>query len=325
MKLPRRQFLYLAAGAVALPTASRIVAAQAYPSRPITVIVPFAVGGPTDAAARIIAQRMGVSLGQSVIVENVTGADGSIATGRAARARPDGYTIILSSMSAHVLNGAFYSLPYDLMNDFTPIAPLLKATPIIVGRKTLPAKDLGELIAWLKTNPNKASMAVGFLGARLVATYLQQQTVTQFTLVPYRGGGPALQDLVAGQIDLAIDFQLTTLPLLRAGSIKAYAITSDVRVIPDIPTLAEVGLPLLSYSEWLGFFAPAGTPREIIDKLNAAVIEASSDSLVRSRIQDFGSEIFPRDQQTPEALAAMQKAGAEKWWPIMKAAGIKAE
>jgi len=268
---------------------------------------------------------MRVALAQPVIIENVTGADGTLGAGRTARARPDGYTIELSSMSAHVLNGAFYSLPYDLMNDFTPIAPLLKATPIIVGRKTFPAKDLGELIAWLKTNPNKASMAVGFLGARLLATYLQQQTGTQLTLVPYRGSAPALQDLVAGQIDLSIDFALTSLPLLRAGSIKAYAISGDMRVAPDIPTFAEAGLPTLSYSEWLGFFAPRGTPRDIIDKLNAAVVEASSDSAVRSRIHEFGNEIFPRDQQTPEALAAMQKADAEKWWPIMKAAGIKAE
>jgi tripartite-type tricarboxylate transporter receptor subunit TctC len=168
-------------------------------------------------------------------------------------------------------------------------------------------------------------MAVPFLGARLLATLLQQQTGTQFTLVPYRGGGPALQDLVAGQIDLVIDFPLTCLPLMRAGSIKAYAVTSDVRVMRDIPTFAEVGLPPLSYEDWLGFFAPKGTPRDIIDKLNPVVIEASSDSVVRSRIQEFGSEIFPRDQQTPERLAAMQKAGAERWWPIMKAAGIKAE
>jgi tripartite-type tricarboxylate transporter receptor subunit TctC len=272
-----------------------------------------------------MAERMRVSLAQPVIIENVTGADGTVGAGRAARARPDGYTIVLSSMSVHVLNGAFYSLPYDLMNDFTPIAPLLKATPITVGRKTFPAKDLGELIAWLKTNPNKASMAVGFLGARLLATYLQQQTGTQLTLVPYRGSAPALQDLVAGQIDLSIDFALTSLPLLRAGSIKAYAISGDMRVLPDIPTFAEAGLPALSYSEWLGFFAPRGTPRDIIDTLNAAVVEASSDSTVRSRILEFGTRIFPRDQQTPESLAAMQKADAEKWWPIMKAAGIKAE
>jgi tripartite-type tricarboxylate transporter receptor subunit TctC len=315
----RRQFLYLAAAA--LPSAAT---AQTYPSRPITIIVPFAAGGPTDAVARIMAERMGASLAQSVIIENTTGADGSLATSRAVRAKPDGYTIILSSMSSQVLNGAFYSLPYDLVNDFAPIALLNKSTPIIVGRKTFPANDLGELIAWLKANPNKASIAVPFLGARLVATYMQQQIETQLTLVPYRGGAPALQDLVAGQIDLVIDFPLTCLPLMRAGSIKAYVMTGDVRTMPDIPTFAEIGLPLLSYAEWLGFFAPAGTPRAIINKLNTAVIEGSSDSTVRSRIQEFGSEIFPRDQQTPQALAVMQKASAEKWWPIMKAVGIKA-
>jgi tripartite-type tricarboxylate transporter receptor subunit TctC len=324
---PRRRFLGLAAGAAAVPAASRIAWAQSYPTRPITMIVPFPAGGGLDSVGRIVAERMRALIGQPVVIENVSGADGSIGVGRAARARPDGYTIVLSSISAHVLNGAFYSLPYDLMNDFTPIAPLVKSTPIIVGRKTFPAKDLGELIAWLKANPNKASMAVPFLGARLLATLLQQQTGTQFTLVPYRGGGPALQDLVAGQIDLVIDFPLICLPLMRAGSIKAYAVTSDVRVrvMPDISTFAEVALPLLSYEDWLGFFPPKSTPRAIIDKLNAVVIEASSDSVVRSRIHEFGSEIFPRDQQTPEGLAAMQKAGAEKWWPIMKAAGIKAE
>jgi tripartite-type tricarboxylate transporter receptor subunit TctC len=324
---PRRQFLRLAAGAASLPAVSRIAKAQTYPTRPITMIVPFAVGGGIDAVARIMTERMRVSLAQPVIIENVTGADGSVATGRAARARPDGYTIVLSSTSAHVLNGAFYSLPYDLMNDFAPIAPLLNTTPIIVGRKTFPAKDLRELVAWLKANPNKASIAVPSLVARLLATLLQQQTGIQFTLVPYRGGGPALLDLVAGQIDLVIDFPLACLPFMRAGSIKAFAVTSDVRVrvIPDIPTFAEVGLPLLSYQDWLGFFAPKGTPRDIIDKLNAVVIEASSDSVVRSRILEFGSEIFPRDQQTPEGLAALQKASAEKWWPIMRAAGIRAE
>jgi tripartite-type tricarboxylate transporter receptor subunit TctC len=327
MKLQRRQFLHLAAGAAALPAVSRNARAQTYPTRPITMVVPFAVGGPADAIARIMAERMRVSLAQFIIIENIAGADGTIGTGRTARARPDGYTIEFGSMSAHVLNGAFYSLPYDLMNDLAPIAPIGKGTPMVVGRKTFPAKDLRELIAWLKTNPNKASMAVGFLGARLVATYLQQQTGTQFALVPYRGTGPAMQDLVAGQIDLSIDFPITSLPLLRAGSINAYAVAGDMRgaAAPDIPTFVELGLPALSYSEWVGLFAPSGTPRGIIDRLNVAVVEALSDSAVRSRITDFGNEIFPREQQTPEALAAMQKADAEKWWPIMKAAGIKAE
>jgi tripartite-type tricarboxylate transporter receptor subunit TctC len=316
----RRQVLYLAAAA--LPTAAT---AQSYPSRPITIIVPFAAGGPLDAIARIMADRMGVTLAQTVIVENVTGADGTIGVGRAARARPDGYTVLISTNSAHVLNGAYYSLSYDLVNDFVPIAPLGKTTPIIIGRKTFPPKDLSELIVWLKANPNKASIAVPFVGARLIATYMQQQIGTQFALIPYRGNAPALQDILAGQLDLSVDFKITIESLFRAGDIKAYAAIGDVRVMPDVPTFTEVGLPLLSYAEWIGFFVPAGTPKAIIDKLNAAVIEASSDSMVRSKLEDFGVEILPRDQQTPEALAAMRKANAEKWWPIMKAAGIKAQ
>jgi tripartite-type tricarboxylate transporter receptor subunit TctC len=323
----RRQFLHLAAGAVALPATSHFAVAQAYPSRPITMIVASAAGGPTDAFARIMIERMGKSLGESVIIENVGGADGSIGTGRAARARPDGYTIDLGLMSMHVLNGAFYSLPFDVMTDFVPIAPLTKTALVLLARKTFPANNLRELIAWLKTNPNKASLAFSIVGTRLLATVLQQQTGTQFALVPYRGNAPAMQDLVAGQIDLLFDAPFTSLPLARAGSIKAYAVTGDLRLAaaPDIPTFAELGLPVLSYAEWAGLFAPRGTPRDIIDKLNAAAMDTLADPAVRSRIFEFGLEIFTREQSTPEALAAMQRGDAEKWWPIMKAAGIRAE
>jgi tripartite-type tricarboxylate transporter receptor subunit TctC len=230
-------------------------------------------------------------------------------------------------MSTHVLNGAFYSLPYDVLNAFTPIAPMVVASPMILGRKTFPANDLRELITWLKANPNKATMAVGFTSARLLATYLQQQTGTEIALVPYRGGAPAMQDLVAGQIDLSIDFSLTSLPLVRTGSIKGYVRISNARSAqaPDIPTFAEIGLPVLTYFEWAALFAPQGTPRDVISKLNAAVVDTLADPVVRSRLTEFGGEIFPREQQTPQALAAMQKADAEKWWPIMKAAGIRTE
>jgi tripartite-type tricarboxylate transporter receptor subunit TctC len=258
MKIRRRQFVRLAAGAVALPAVSRIATAQTYPARPITMIVPFPPGGTGDAVARIIAERMRSSLAQPIIVENVSGADGSIGSGRVARARPDGYTIGYGSTTTHVLNGAFYSLPYDVLNAFAPIAPVAVGCPMIVGRKTFPANDLRELIIWLKANPNKALMAVGFTGARLLATYLQQQTGTQFALIPYRGGAPAMQDLVAGQIDLLIDFAFTSLPLVGAGSIKGYVRTSDKHSAqaPDIPTFAEIGLPVLTYFEWAALFAP---------------------------------------------------------------------
>jgi tripartite-type tricarboxylate transporter receptor subunit TctC len=325
--LLRRTFLRFAGAIATAPAFTRVATAQAYPTGPITMIVPTAAGGPLDVFGRIIAERMRRSLGQPIIIENVTGADGSISTGRAARARPDGYTIDLGALSTHVLNGAFYSLPYDLLNDFLPIAPLERTALIMVARKTLPTKDLRELVAWLKTNPSKASMAVGFPGARLVGTYLQQQTGTQFVLVPYRGTAPALQDLVAGQIDLLFDSPRTGLPLVRAGSIKAYAVTSDMRLTlaPDVPTFAEMGLRALSYVEWVGLFAPRGTPREVIGRLNAAAVEALADPAVRARLVEFGGEIFPRGQQTPEALGALVKADAEKWWPIIKELGIKAE
>jgi tripartite-type tricarboxylate transporter receptor subunit TctC len=327
MKFPRRQFLHLAAGAAALPAVSRIARAQAYPTRPITMIVPFAAGGTADAFGRIMAEAMKHSLGQPVIVENITGADGSIGVGRAARAKPDGYTIDLGSLSGHVLNGAFYSLSYDLLNDFAPIAPLTKAALVVVGRKTLPATNLPELIAWLKANPNRASVGVATGGIRLLATYLQEQTGTQFALVPYRGTAPALQDLMAGQIDVVFDLARTSLPLVRSGGIKAYAVTSDTRlsVASDIPTFSEVGLPMLSYIEWAGFFAPRGTPAEIIGMLNAAAVEALADPVVRARVLEFGAEIFARDQQTPGALGALVRADAEKWWPIIKKLGIRAE
>jgi tripartite-type tricarboxylate transporter receptor subunit TctC len=327
MTLARRRLLQLGACVAALPAASHIAAAQAYPSRPITMIVPTAAGGPLDVVGRIIGERMQRLLGQPVIIENVTGADGSIGTGRVARARPDGYTIDIGYMSTHVLNGAFYALSYDVSNDFAPIAALEKTGYIVVARKSLPATDLRELIAWLKANPNKASVGVVSAGIRLLAAVFQKETGTQFTVIPYRGIAPAMQDLAAGQVDLLIDTPRISVPLVRAGSIKAYAVTSDRRWIaaPDIPTFAEMGLPALSYSEWVGLFAPAGTPAEIIGRLNGAAIDALADPAVRSRILVSGVEIFPREQQTPEALAAMQKADTVKWWPIIKAAGIRAE
>jgi tripartite-type tricarboxylate transporter receptor subunit TctC len=326
MRLPRRQLLHLAIGAAALPAMPRIARAQTYPSRPITMIVPFAAGGITDATGRILAERMRGSLGQPIIIENITGADGSIGVVRAARARPDGYTIDFGSTGANVLNGAFYSLTYDVLNAFAPISPLATTPEVLFARKTTPAKDLSELIAWLKANPNKASAGIAAPVIRLLATFFQKETATHFTLVPYRGATTAIQDLVAGQIDLLFN-PPDGLPLVRAESIKAYAVTSDTRLAlaPDIPTFGEVGLPALSWSGWYGLFAPKGTPRDIIAQLNAAAVEALADPAVRSRLVDLGSEIFPREQQTPEALGALVKADAEKWWPIIKELGIKAE
>jgi tripartite-type tricarboxylate transporter receptor subunit TctC len=326
MRLSRRKFLPLAASAVALPAASRVARAQAYPSRPITMIVPFAVGGATDVIARIVTERMRKALGQSIIIENVGGADGSIGTGRAARARPDGYTIITGLMESQVLNGAFYSLPYDLLNDFTPVSPLVTFPNVLLAKKTISAANVNELIGMLNANPGKASAGIGSNGLRLSTAFFQKETGTRFTMVPYRGVAPAMQDLLAGQIDLLFSGP-EQLPLVRAGSVKAYAVTSDVRLAttPEIPTFCEVGLPALSYTTWAGTFAPKGTPKDIISRLNAATAEALVDPAVRSRVVDLGMEVIPREQQTPEALGAMTKADAAKWWPIIKELGIKAE
>jgi tripartite-type tricarboxylate transporter receptor subunit TctC len=326
MLLPRRRFLHLAAGTVALPTVSRFASAQAYPVRQITMIVPFAAGGTADVTGRVVAERMRDPLGQPVIIENVSGADGTIGVGRAARARPDGYTIELGHSAAHVLNGAFYSLQYDVLNDFVPIAPLVRFPVLLFAKKTMPAKDLRDLIVWLRANPARASAGIATIDYRLVAIFIQRQTSTQFALVPYRGVAPALQDLIAGQIDLLFAGP-NQLPLVCAGSIKAYAVTSDTRlaISPDIPTFAEMGLPMLSYSAWYGLFAPKGTAKDIIMKLNTAVVEALADADVRFRLADLGQEVFPRQEQAPDALGAMVKSDAEKWWPIIKELNIKAE
>jgi tripartite-type tricarboxylate transporter receptor subunit TctC len=321
MKFSRRRFLSLAAGAAALPAASRVAGAQTYPTRPIAMIVPLAAGGPADAVARLLAERMTGALGQPVIIENVTGAEGSIGIGRAAHARPDGYTIALGSTSTLVLNGALYSLQYDVLNDFAPISPLVLVPWLITARKTIPATNLNELVAWLKANPGKASAGIDVASGRLLTVAFQKETNTQFTLVPYRGNALSLQDLVAGQIDLLFS-PTNVLPQVRSGAIKAYAVTSDARSVlaPDIPTFAEMGLPMLSFLTWLGFFAPKGTPSDGIDKLNVAAVQALADPAVRSRIVDLGFDIFPRERQTPEALRALVKTDVEKWWPIIKAA-----
>jgi tripartite-type tricarboxylate transporter receptor subunit TctC len=326
MKPSRREFLHFAAGAGALAAVSRGAEAQSYPARPITMIVPIGAGSITDTAARVVAERMRVSLGQPIIIENVSGADGNIGVGRAARATPDGYTILFGFTSPMVFNAAFYSLPYDVLKDFTPISPLTKASLVLFARKTIPAKDLNELIVWLKANPNKASAGITTVGLRLINVFFQNETATQYTLVPYRGNPPLMQDLLAGNIDLCFG-STDQLPLVRAGSVKAYAVTSEMRLAlaPEIPTFSEMGLPAVSYPLWWGLFAPSGAPAEVTIKLDAAVVDALADPAVRSRLADLGLEIFPREQQTPEALGALQKSEAKKWWPIIKASGIKAE
>jgi tripartite-type tricarboxylate transporter receptor subunit TctC len=329
MKLPRRDFVRLAAGVAALPVASRTAMAQAYPSRSITMFVPFAAGGPVDTLARILAERMRASLGQTVVIENVTGAGGSIGTGRVARAAPDGYTLVIGIWTTHVVNGAIYALQYDVLNDFEPVALLANNPQVIVAKKSMPANDLKGLIAWLKLNPDKASAGTAGVASpqHVLGVFFQSATGTRFQFVHYRGGGPATQDLVAGQIDLIIGDQVTSLPQIRSGNIKAYAVTNKNRLTaaPDIPTVDEAGLPGFYTTVWNAIWAPKGTPKNVIMKLNAAVVGELADSAIRRRLADLGQQIVPRDQQTPEALAAFHRAEIEKWWPIIKGANIKGE
>ena len=257
MKIRRRKFLRLGAGTVALTAVSRFAWAQAYPTRPITMIVPIAAGSASDVVGRLVAERMGTALGQPIIIENVPGADGSIGVGRVARARPDGYTIICGFTSSMVMNGAFYSLPYDVLNDFAPISTLVKFSLVLFARQMLPAKNLSELVGWLKANPNRVSAGITTVGFRLLNVFFQNETGTQFTLVPYRGTPPVIQDLLTGRIDLWFG-STDQLALVRAGGIKAYAVVSETRLTlaPDIPTFAELGLPAITFPGWLGLFAP---------------------------------------------------------------------
>jgi tripartite-type tricarboxylate transporter receptor subunit TctC len=303
--------------------------AQPYPSRPITIIVPFAAGGPTDVMARALGERMRVTLGQTLLIENVTGAGGSIGVGRAVQAAPDGYTISMGNTGTHVANGAIYPLKYDLLRDLEPLA-LLATNPMVVVAKTgMAAQNLRELIDWLKANPNRVAAGTAGVGSgsHIAAVYFETATGTKFNFVPYRGTGPALQDLVAGQIDMIVDQASNSMAQIQAGRIKAYAVAANKRlpVAPNVPTVDEAGLPGFHVSVWTALWVPKGTPRDVIAKLNAAVIDALADPTVRQRFADAGLEIPPREQQTPEALAAHHKAEAEKWWPIIKAANIKAE
>jgi len=300
--------------------------AQTYPSRPITLIVPFPPGGSTDAAARIMAERMRATLGQPIVIENVGGAGGSIGVGRVARAAPDGYTFDIGQWDTHV-GSIIYKLDYDLEKDFEPIALVSNNPQLMVAKNDLPAKTLGELVAWMKQNPGKINFVNQNAAANVTGVLFENLTGEKVTFIPYRGAGPAMTDLVAGTVDLLVVQGAVALPQIRGGKIKALANLSPQRSasMPDIPTSDESGVKGLYMSGWFGFWAPKGTPKDIIAKLNAATVEALADPALQKRFSDLGLDVASREQQTPEGLAAFQKIEMEKWWPIIKSAGIGAQ
>jgi tripartite-type tricarboxylate transporter receptor subunit TctC len=306
-----------------------VAAAQNYPSHPITIVVPFSAGGPSDAMARILAERMKTALGENLVIENVTGAGGSIGVGRAVRSPPDGYTVSFGHLGTHVANGAIYKLGYDLMADLEPVALLPSNPMIIVSKNAVPAKSLGELLAWLKARaaPATAGTAGAGSGAHIAGLYFENVTGIKLQYVPYRGTAPAMNDLVAGQIDLIVDQTSNSIGQVRAGTIRAYAVTADKRVesAPDIPTTDEAGLPGFHMTLWSGLWVPKGTPKDIVEKLNAAAVEALSDPAVRKQLENLGLQMPPKDQLSPQALGAWQKAEIAKWWPMIKAADVKVE
>jgi tripartite-type tricarboxylate transporter receptor subunit TctC len=322
----RMKVLLAAAAAIVVATGA---AAQTYPNKPITIIVPFAAGGPSDALARILGEHMKGTLGQSFVVENVTGAGGSIGVGRAVRATADGYTISFGHLGTHVANGAIYPLPYDLLADLEPVVLLPSNPMVMVSKNALPAKNLKELLGWLKANQDKATAGTAGAGSgsHLAGVYLQSLTGLKLQYVPYRGTAPALTDLVGGQIDIIVDQASNSMQQIRSGSIRAYAITDTKRLkaAPEIPTAEEAGLPGFHMTLWNGLWMPKGTPKDAIARLNTAAVAAMADPAVQKRLNDLGLEVPPRDQLTPQALAVWHKAEIDKWWPIVKKAGIKPE
>jgi tripartite-type tricarboxylate transporter receptor subunit TctC len=301
--------------------------AQTFPTRPVTIVVPFSAGGPTDTIARIMAERMSKSLGQPVVVEDITGAGGNIGVGRVVRAAPDGYMVSIGHIGPHVINGAMYKLDYDLLKDLAPVGMFVTNPQVIVSKNGLPPKDLKSLIEYARTTP--ISIATGGAGtpSHISGVYFQKLTGGAAQIVHYRGGAPASADIMAGHVDVFFDQAVNALPQSRSGKVRAYAVTQTARlaVAPDIPPVDEAGMPGYYMAVWHGLWVPSRTPPAVIARLNSAMVEAAADDGARKRLMDLGQEILPRDKQTPEALGAHHKAEIEKWWPIIKSAGIKAD
>jgi tripartite-type tricarboxylate transporter receptor subunit TctC len=321
--------LCAAAAAIAGLESKALAADDAYPSRPITMVVPLGAGGSTDLIARVVAEGMRVVIGVPIIVENTTGAGGTIGVTRLQRSPPDGYTIGIGQPGTNVATGAIYPIKFDLLNDFEPIGLITNQPFLIVTRKTLPADNLVELIAWLKANAANVSEGTSGTGtpSHIAGVMFQQALGTKWTFVPYRGAGQSMQDLIAGNTDLQFDAPATSMGHVRSGLIKAFAVTHPTRIsaAPDIPTTDEAGLPGFYFPFWHALWAPKGTPKPVIAKLNAALVKALDEPAMRAKLKELAHEVFPREQQTPEALYAFHKAEIEKWWPIVKAAGVKAE
>ena len=315
------------AALAAIAVAAAPALAQPFPQRAVTLVVPFAAGGPVDVVARILAEPMRKSLGQAVVVDNTTGAGGSLGVGRVARAAPDGYTLSIGHWSTHVVNGAVYPLGYDLLKDLEPVAMVGGNPMIVVSKPALPAANLKEMVAWVRSNQDKVNVGTAGAGSstHIAGIYFQNEVGAKLAFIPYKGTGPAMQDLIGGQIDMMVDQLSNSLPQVRGGKIKGYAITAKERspAAPEIPTVDEAGLPGLHIAIWYGLWAPKGTPKDVIARLNAAVVAALADGPTRDKLAALGMEVVPRERQTPEALGAHQKAEIEKWWPIIKAADIK--
>jgi len=313
--------------ALALVLTASAASAQKFPAKPVTIVVPFSAGGPTDTIGRIMAERMTRSLGQTVVVENVTGAGGNIGVSRVVRAAPDGYMVSIGHIGPHVINGAMYRLEYDLLKDLAPVGMFVSNPQVIISNNALPSKDLKALIEYARNTP--ISIATGGAGtpSHISGVYFQNLTGGKAQIIHYRGGAPASADVMAGHVDLFFDQAANALPYIRSNKVRGYAVTQSARlaVASDIPTVDEAGMPAYYMAEWHAMWVPRATPAAVVARLNSAMVDAAADDTVRKRLMDIGQDILPRDQQTPEALAAHQKAEIEKWWPIVKSAGMRAD